>query len=421
MEKMMRITTSRMRNTGKWKKLCVVPTALLFLCAGLAPCGARGYAFNYIVADMRQPVSVSGGSACPVPAHFLTSAASINRRWSTALNTNPVSVLTVDQTAAGRLNEIEAVIQSSFATWAGVSGASLTGSSLGPLGRSGAQNACAADGVNSICFDQSDAAFTPGVLAFTRVMVADRIGETLGAATSSEVGQILDADIELNPGDPQATFATPAALPNAPSAYDLESILTHELGHFLGFSHSAVWPAMMYPFAPSPGTFTGDRPTSQAPDAPLSNDDRTGLRALYPDPSDTVNVGTISGRILAANPLSLPSAPAGVTGLFGAYVVAMDANSGEVLAGVLGGWTCSGAGPAQFDGGFRLTHLPVGTGRSYKIYAEPLNGTVDPSQVSNATATLCRNALTDPGWPAPSACVVPGVTTNLMARVRPGP
>ncbi len=239
--------------------------------------------------------------------------------------------------------------------------------------------------------------------------------------TSAEIGQILDADIELNPGDSRTTFATPAALPSAPSAYDLESVLMHELGHFLGFSHSAVWRAMMYPFAPPPGTFTGDRPTTLAADAPLSNDDRTGLRVLYPDPSDTVNVGAISGRILPANPLSLPVAPAGVAGLFGAHVVAMDANTGEVVAGVLGGWSCSGAGPAQFDGAFHFAHLPVGAGRSYKIYAEPLNGTVDPSQVTSATATLCRNALTDSGWPAQFACVAPHVTTNLMARVRPAP
>src|SRR3989454_9579251 len=128
-------------------------------------------------------------------------------------------------------------------------------------------------------------------------------------------------------------FATPAALPSAPSAYDLESVLMHELGHFLGFSHSAVWRAMMYPFAPRPGTFTGDRPTTLAADAPLSNDDRTGLRVLYPDPSDTVNEGAISGRILPANPLSLPVAPAGVAGLFGAHVGSLDGDTGEGVAG----------------------------------------------------------------------------------------
>ena len=72
---------------------------------------------------------------------------------------------------------------------------------------------------------------------------------------------------------------------------------------------------MMYPYAPGPGTFTGARPTAQQPDAPLSDDDRTGLRILYTSPTDLVNIGSIRGRILPANPLSLPASPPGVTGI----------------------------------------------------------------------------------------------------------
>ena len=59
-------------------------------------------------------------------------------------------------------------------------------------------------------------AFTPGVLAFTRVVSADRMGEQIGASEISVApGQILDADIYFNPGDSNITFATPLAL-NAP-------------------------------------------------------------------------------------------------------------------------------------------------------------------------------------------------------------
>lgn len=67
-------------------------------------------------------------------------------------------------------------------------------------------------------------------------------------------------------------------------------------------------------------------------------------------------------------------------------------------------------GPAQFDGTYQIEKLPVG--RSYQVYAEPLNGAVDPSQVSNAIATLCRNATTDSGWPSTMGCVVPPVSTR---------
>jgi hypothetical protein len=86
--------------------------------------------------------------------------------------------------------------------------------------------------------------------------------------------RILDADIYFNPSDSRTAFATPQALAADPTAYDFESVLTHELGHFLGFSHSAVWSAIMFPFAPAPGTFSGMRPTAQQPDAPLGDDDR---------------------------------------------------------------------------------------------------------------------------------------------------
>jgi hypothetical protein len=396
------------------KILCVVLAAIY---SAWSAHSAAGYAFNQIVPDVRQPVSLSGGSACPVRAHQLTAASSIAVRWSTTLGTSPISILTQDQTAAARLTEIEQVISQSLAVWTGVSGTTLLPATVAPLARTATQSACGSDGLNSICFDQADAAFTPGVLAFTRVITSDALGEQIGSSpAATQLGQILDADIYFDPSNLQVTFATPAALPASPQSYDLASVLTHELGHFLGFSHSAIWSAMMYPYAPAPGTFSGARPTAQQPDAPLGDDDRTGLRTLYPDPADTVNLGVISGRILPANPLSLPLSPPNVTGIFGAHVVAVDQSSGAVIAATIAGWSCAAPGPAQFDGAYELDHLPVG--RSYTVYAEPLDGVVSPAQVTPAIATLCRNATTDPGWPPLQACVVPAANTSFTTRTR---
>lgn len=381
--------------------------------------GARGYAFNEVVPDVRRPVSVSGGSACPVRAHQLSSPGSIAVRWSTALGANPVTIVTQNQTADGQRNEIEQVITQSLAVWTGVSGTTLAPGSLKALTRVSTASACGSDGVNSICFDQGDAAFTPGVLAFTRVIAADAIGEQIGGgAPATQLGQILDADIYFDPSDSQISFATPEALPATPRAYDLESIMTHELGHLLGFSHSAIWSAMMYPFAPAPGTFNGVRPTAQQPDTPLGDDDRTGLRVLYPASPDAMHAGSISGRILPANPLSLSASPPGVSGIFGAHVVAVDAASGAVVAGTIGGWSCAGDGPAQFDGSYEIDRLPVG--HSYTVYAEPLDGVVIPAQISPAIVSLCRNSTTDAGWPPLQGCVVPAVDTSFTTRTRPG-
>ena len=233
--------------------------------------GAHGYAFDEIVPDVRQPASVSGGSACPVAAHEIVAPGAIAEQWSTVLGTNPVTILTQSQTPTGRLNEIEQAITQSMAVWTGVSGTTLVPGTFAPIARTATQNACGADGVNSICFDQIDGAFTPGILAFTRVITADVIGVQVGTGVpATQVGQILDADIYFDTSSSTITFATPAALATTPTAYDFESLMTHELGHTLGFSHSAVLNAMMYPFAPAPGTFTGMRPTTQQPDAPLA-------------------------------------------------------------------------------------------------------------------------------------------------------
>jgi hypothetical protein len=404
------------------KQRIISETMAALLAAFYGVCGvpgASGYAFDQIVPDVRQPASVSGGSACPVASHRLISQGAIAEQWSTVLGTSPATILTQDQTPAGRLNEIEQVITQSLAVWTGISGTTLVPGTFAPITRTATQNACGSDGVNSICFDQADGAFAPGILAFTRVITADIIGAQVGTgAPATQVGQVLDADIYFSPGNSTVTFATPAALASSPTAYDFESLMIHELGHTLGFSHSAVLAAMMYPFAPPPGTFSGSRPTAQQSGAPLGDDDRTGLRVLYPDPTDTINVGSLSGRILPANPLSLPASPPNVTGIFGAHVVAVDAASGAVIGATLGGWSCASPGPAQFDGTYEISRLPVG--HSYQIYAEPLDNTVYPSLVTPATASLCRNPTTDAGWPPLQACVVPAMNTSFTTRTRPG-
>jgi hypothetical protein len=84
------------------------------------PC-AGGYAFDEVVPDVRQAVALSGGSACPVRAHQLSAAGTIAVRWSTALGTSPVTILTQNQTANGQLAEIEQTIRQSLAVWIGVS------------------------------------------------------------------------------------------------------------------------------------------------------------------------------------------------------------------------------------------------------------------------------------------------------------
>lgn len=369
--------------------------------------------------------TVPEGGGCPALDRWnLSLAAPLNRRWSTSLPTAALATTSAPG-AAAQLTEIEQAISDSFGTWSGVTGTTFSSSSnpgmFAPLARVSAANSCTndgetnADGLNTICFNQSSLAFSTGVLAFTRVITANAPGASVGASgPAAFAGQILDADT-LFRNDGQATFATPAALPSAPGAYDLESLLAHELGHWFGLDHSAVWRALMFPFAPPPGLFLGSRPTAQAPDGPLADDDRAGIRLLYPDPADAVNVGTIRGRMLPANSFALATIPApasgeSVTGIFGAHVVAVDSDSGAVIAGTIGGWSCSGSsGMVQFDGSFGIERLPVG--HNYAIYAEPLVGLAGPGDFGEALGDLCGGSA--------SQCATPTVNTSFNPRVQP--
>ncbi len=402
------------------KASALMTTAILTVVTAGIP-AARGYVFD-------TTVPTAGG--CPQPDRWnLSLAAPLSRQWSTSLPLAPPTIVTVaaSQTSA-QLTEIEQAITDSFTAWSGVTGTTFNATSypglISPIARVSAANSCSndsesnVDGINTICFNQSSAGFASGVLAFTRVITANARGVSVGlSATSSFAGQILDSD-SLVRNDGQATFATPAALgtPQGAGAYDLETILAHELGHWFGLDHSAVWRSMMFPYAAPPGQFLGDRPTAQVPDGPLADDDRTGVRALYPDPNDAMDVGEIRGRVLPANLFALAmysatSTGSFVTGVAGAHVVAVDADTGSVIAGTLAGWTCDSSNPpSKFDGTFDIQRLPVG--HNYMIYAEPLDGLVVPGDFGVALDDICPAGGTPP-------CITPGVNASFNPRTRP--
>jgi hypothetical protein len=364
---------------------------------------------------------------CPqIDRWNITPSTPINRQWSTALPTTRAVVTAAQQGSGAQISEVQQAIEDSFGAWSGVSGTTINASeyagALAPLGQVTTASACTndaennVDGLNTICFNQASDGFTSGVLAFTRVITANAPGVSAGASgPAAFMGQILDADTLFRP-DGTVTFATPAALASAPGAYDLESLLIHEIGHWFGFDHSGVWRSIMFPYAPAPGQFSGVRPTAQAPDGPLADDDRTGLRFLYPDPNDAVDIGAIRGHVLPANAFSLAMTPApatgtAVTGIFGAQVVAVDADTGSVIAATISGWSCNAAGTAlQFDGSYDLERLPANA--NYLIYAEPLTGLVAPSDIGISLDDLCASG-------AGSACTTPAVNANFNARVEP--
>jgi hypothetical protein len=100
-----------------------------------------------------------------------------------------------------------------------------------------------------------------------------------------ESGEIVDADVEINSADHDVVSFTD--MPGPPTdAYDLQAVLTHELGHFLGLAHSPDQQAVMNPSGDS------DTGRSKMPRRALEDVDVAGICAIYP-PDLTRSVSTI--------------------------------------------------------------------------------------------------------------------------------
>jgi hypothetical protein len=103
--------------------------------------------------------------------------------------------------------------------------------------------------------------YSPAVIALTSVHYDPATGE------------ILDADVEFNGVD--FDFAAPDQGQSGVE-FDLQSTLTHEIGHTLGLDHSDVPEATMFPYGGAGETWKRT----------LAADDEDGLCALYPAVAD---------------------------------------------------------------------------------------------------------------------------------------
>jgi len=228
----------------------------------------------------------------------------------------------------------------------------------------------APDGINKVYFAETDTAnHLSNAIAVSFFYVA---GD----------GHITDCDIVFNERLYTFSTATPAN-PNqilGSTTYDLGEISTHEMGHCLGFDHSAVagrfgagglevsgfssWDfaaqATLYPF--------GSR-TIQG--RSLSQDDISGVSFIYPNATLASTTGSISGRVLDGGSFA---------SIKGAHVVAVSASAPDVpVAGVISDVQAGGLG-----GDYSIVGLPPG---SYYLRLEPLVGTTNPFTVANTHFT----------------------------------
>jgi MYXO-CTERM domain-containing protein len=108
-------------------------------------------------------------------------------------------------------------------------------------------------------------------------------------------GEIFEAYTEVNSAEHQLTTTEPP--PAGGQTYDLQAILTHEAGHFLGLAHATDTSSIMYAYY-TPGAIA------------LTPDDLDAICAVYPPPSPKAGcactaAGAAPGSAAVAAGLSL--------------------------------------------------------------------------------------------------------------------
>lgn len=247
---------------------------------------------------------------------------------------------------------IQQSLTAGFTTWTNalVAGQSLTTASAQFSGMSTLTMPAFDDCQNVIGFsDTTSSDFSTGTIAFTQVATITRPSGTTGpfqyqcSGGTSKVCNyddcIGDADMEFNP---TVNFTTSSAPPSG--TFNLQSVATHEEGHMMGLDHSGIGHTVMFPYGDS---------TAAGQQTQLAADDAIGISFLYPTANFATATGVVSGHVTLSG-----------SGIFGAHVVAIDANSGNA---VIDGLTTP-------DGTYMLTGVPPGL---YYVLALPLAGSSD--------------------------------------------
>lgn len=237
-----------------------------------------------------------------------------------------------------------------FQRWGGVSSAAVSFSNGGQLARdvNSANDAYISgtnqfsDGVNPVVFDSS------GAITDSKLGVGAK-SAVLGFASSASNGTgLVEGYVIIN------GFLTGSGTTSDQDLY--KATITHEVGHFLGLSHS---PISMH------GDFATMYPSvMKTAQKNLSPDDTVSIVRLYPPSGWASRVGTISGTVKRPNNAILS----------GVNVLAMDSVTGTTYSTVVDYF--SGNNTTTFNnrptatGAYSLAGLPPGT---YFVRIEPMD------------------------------------------------
>ena len=188
------------------------------------------------------------------------------------------------------------------------------------------------------------------VLGFQNEPELERVLGATGFVVDTLTGEIVESDIFFNSAFPWSTSTA-----GDPARFDLQSVATHEIGHFIGLGHSALGETEVRPeggrrvLATGAVMFPISFGRGVTLDRELQPDDVAGVSDLYPDGSFRRATGVARGRVLKNG-----------IGVLGAHVVAFNLKTGTLI----GGFTLNR------DGEFQLSGLEPG---AHVIRVEPLD------------------------------------------------
>ncbi|MBI4475306.1 MAG: matrixin family metalloprotease [Acidobacteria bacterium] len=227
------------------------------------------------------------------------------------------------------------VIRQSAAVWQALTTASI---SLTEGSATDASVKPGLDRVNLITSNITAAEYRGGgalgitVVAFSLFREPNAVNDPLGRPLEFP-GQILEADITFNPLEQFTTNAAAVA-----DRIDLQSVATHEIGHFLGLDHTPLISGTMFPTIGSGFNYA----------RALSTDDIAAISTIYPAASFATK-GKLSGSVRTT-----ANAP-----VYGAIVVAVN-SSGQPVASAI----------TNPSGTYTIEGLDAG---AYTVYAEPMD------------------------------------------------
>jgi hypothetical protein len=285
---------------------CLKPKIIAVFIILAACLGVSGYSLQYAERDSLVPLRWKSGTIKVSVSSSLLRAANIKSD-----------------------KELMEVVRRSYSRWSDVSALEFIVTvsdkqSVSPAGRSG-------DGVSLLTI----AATSENLLLFQ--------GEAAEVPARARIfynrkGYITEADIALNPFTLFSTDSTP-------NTYDLEAVVTHEIGHQIGLGHSGIIGSTMQTNYVKNGIYGLPATALRT----LSADDVAGIRALYGPNSEA---GNCCGGIEGA--LKLPTGKP----LKNWQVWLAETESGRIAAG----------SETATDGVFTFSGLPTG---KYEVFIKP--------------------------------------------------